>query len=171
MKSRSGNHRISIGLRAWKFPYKHRWLLYLQRYRTTNRRQRDPHVGRFFPFWWCLWWGVPFFSCSLYFLSENGDEKRNCIVVYNSTKKTTLEKRWSIKVKEQLPKTHVLQLQNGRCPDCLHQLLPGGMRWCHYTQRYFCFQCHKNDRRPIPASVVERWDFVFKNLFFTTTTT
>eukprot|EP00397_Hematodinium_sp_SG-2012_P016626 GEMP01016971.1.p1 GENE.GEMP01016971.1~~GEMP01016971.1.p1 ORF type:complete len:718 (+),score=182.58 GEMP01016971.1:120-2273(+) len=74
--------------------------------------------------------------------------------------------RWSIELKEPLPRAQVLRMQQHRCPDCREMLAPPQMmelvptmRLCHYTQRYFCLNCHNNERRPIPAYGVEAWDF------------
>eukprot|EP00727_Mastigamoeba_balamuthi_P011204 m51a1_g6706 hypothetical protein (872) ;mRNA; r:110428-114461 len=51
------------------------------------------------------------------------------------------------------------------CPDCGIVLSSGAknrffdvVRYCHYTGKWYCEDCHKNDRSVIPARVIFDWD-------------
>lgn len=53
--------------------------------------------------------------------------------------------------------------QNFRCAGCgLHveKSQVNRMLYCHYTGKYFCrYNCHSQKRSPIPAMVLNKWDF------------
>jgi len=34
-----------------------------------------------------------------------------------------------------------------------------GPRFCEYSGRWFCRECHRNDKSIIPARVLQAWDF------------
>jgi hypothetical protein len=38
-------------------------------------------------------------------------------------------------------------------------LLGGAGRYCEYTGRYYCYECHVNEAAIIPARVLREWDF------------
>lgn len=53
--------------------------------------------------------------------------------------------------------------QNYLCAGCSAQfgswLLGGAGRYCEYTGRYYCYECHVNEAAVIPARVLHEWDF------------
>uniref|UniRef100_A0A182PC13 DUF4206 domain-containing protein n=1 Tax=Anopheles epiroticus TaxID=199890 RepID=A0A182PC13_9DIPT len=52
--------------------------------------------------------------------------------------------------------------QGNRCEGCgikVHPAYLSRYRYCHYTGKYNCSGCHKNQMAIIPARVIQRWDF------------
>uniref|UniRef100_A0A182YR77 DUF4206 domain-containing protein n=1 Tax=Anopheles stephensi TaxID=30069 RepID=A0A182YR77_ANOST len=52
--------------------------------------------------------------------------------------------------------------QSNRCEGCGIKVNPAYLsryRYCHYTGKYNCSGCHKNQMAIIPARVIQRWDF------------
>ncbi|XP_052900642.1 run domain Beclin-1-interacting and cysteine-rich domain-containing protein-like [Anopheles moucheti] len=52
--------------------------------------------------------------------------------------------------------------QSNRCEGCGIKVNPTYLsryRYCHYTGKYNCSGCHKNQMAIIPARVIQRWDF------------
>lgn len=52
--------------------------------------------------------------------------------------------------------------QQNRCAGCGMKVQPQYIhtfRYCDYLGKYFCSACHKNQISPIPARVLEKWDF------------
>uniref|UniRef100_A0A182NC33 DUF4206 domain-containing protein n=1 Tax=Anopheles dirus TaxID=7168 RepID=A0A182NC33_9DIPT len=52
--------------------------------------------------------------------------------------------------------------QGNRCEGCGIKVNPAYLsryRYCHYTGKYNCSGCHKNQMAIIPARVIQRWDF------------
>uniref|UniRef100_A0A182K5P9 DUF4206 domain-containing protein n=1 Tax=Anopheles christyi TaxID=43041 RepID=A0A182K5P9_9DIPT len=55
-----------------------------------------------------------------------------------------------------------IQRQGNRCEGCgikVHPAYLSRYRYCHYTGKYNCSGCHKNQMAIIPARVIQRWDF------------
>ncbi|XP_052867854.1 run domain Beclin-1-interacting and cysteine-rich domain-containing protein [Anopheles cruzii] len=55
-----------------------------------------------------------------------------------------------------------MKMQGNRCEGCgikVNQAYINRYRYCHYTGKYNCSSCHKNQMAIIPARVIQRWDF------------
>ena len=55
-----------------------------------------------------------------------------------------------------------LAAQGYRCTGCGMKVKPGYVkyfRFCNYTGKYFCQNCHMNATSLIPAYILERWSF------------
>lgn len=55
-----------------------------------------------------------------------------------------------------------LLAQSNRCAGCgmkVSAAYTHKFRYCDYTSKYFCTACHKLQVSPIPARVLEKWDF------------
>uniref|UniRef100_A0AAG5DYF6 Rubicon Homology domain-containing protein n=1 Tax=Anopheles atroparvus TaxID=41427 RepID=A0AAG5DYF6_ANOAO len=55
-----------------------------------------------------------------------------------------------------------MKKQGNRCEGCgtkVNKAYLSRYRYCHYTGKYNCSGCHKNQMAIIPARVIHRWDF------------
>jgi len=52
--------------------------------------------------------------------------------------------------------------QQYRCAGCSTEFsligMFGSIRYCEYSGKYYCSDCHKNDKVVIPARIVQNWD-------------
>jgi hypothetical protein len=63
---------------------------------------------------------------------------------------------------EMLSKQKQLTLQKYQCAGCSNVLkdsLFSRPRYCYYSCKYYCSDCHKNDTHFIPANIIHNWDF------------
>ena len=55
-----------------------------------------------------------------------------------------------------------LAAQGNRCTGCGMKVTPSYtkyFRFCNYTGKYFCQNCHMNTTSLVPAHILERWSF------------
>eukprot|EP01080_Neovahlkampfia_damariscottae_P010483 gene10483-3005_t len=67
-----------------------------------------------------------------------------------------------VDMKELVPKGTQLQLQEYQCAGCSTPLKDSFFsrpRYCHYTCKYYCSDCHRNETAALPAYIVHNWDF------------
>ncbi|XP_004536443.1 run domain Beclin-1-interacting and cysteine-rich domain-containing protein [Ceratitis capitata] len=56
----------------------------------------------------------------------------------------------------------MIQKQNNRCAGCgmrVSRQYINSFRYCTYLGKYLCTGCHRNQMSPIPAKILQSWDF------------
>eukprot|EP01006_Ploeotia_vitrea_P022727 TRINITY_DN55137_c0_g1_i2.p1 TRINITY_DN55137_c0_g1~~TRINITY_DN55137_c0_g1_i2.p1 ORF type:complete len:294 (-),score=13.21 TRINITY_DN55137_c0_g1_i2:8-889(-) len=51
-----------------------------------------------------------------------------------------------------------IQQQGQYCKDCLQHITSQSARFCFYTGLYYCHNCHKDQKAPLPAQIVYSWN-------------
>ncbi|KAI1304265.1 Differentially expressed in FDCP 8 -like protein B [Halotydeus destructor] len=57
-----------------------------------------------------------------------------------------------------------LSRQNFNCADCKDNITLTNCRQCDYDGSYYCFKCHWDDKRHVPARVLHNWAFDLKSV-------
>ncbi|CAG0898482.1 unnamed protein product [Cyprideis torosa] len=60
-----------------------------------------------------------------------------------------------------IPLEKGLDQQGYQCKKCVRPIgmIYGKERLCNYDGKYYCYECHQNDKAVIPARIVHNWDF------------
>ncbi|KYR00061.1 RUN domain-containing protein [Tieghemostelium lacteum] len=76
--------------------------------------------------------------------------------------KNRLEGDDGIYINQLFRKPKFTEMNNQLCPSCnafLDKLGFFKVRFCYYTGKHFCNNCHHNEKALIPARILFRWDF------------
>lgn len=67
-----------------------------------------------------------------------------------------------VDIPQNVSKSKQMQSQEGKCAGCdiiLKDTIFNRPRFCYYTYKYYCNDCHRNDLSYIPFMVLHQWDF------------
>lgn len=67
-----------------------------------------------------------------------------------------------VEIPQNVSKSKQMEIQSGQCAGCsvvLKDTIFNRPRFCYYTYKYYCNECHKNEVSYLPHMILHNWDF------------